>query len=223
MNKRDAGLQVGRNRLFLIFCFFCIKTKEKHTVFEPFNLRIYFENFTMSHWQNDAFSKNLKKMKNFLLQINPLKKKVKLLLLLFSITSMFSCGNIKEVIFNGIENVAIKSLSAKGVEAEISVSIKNPNSFSFTIYKSEMDVTISGIHLGKASISNKIKIKAKSEQVYVFKIKSDFSNLSLADLPKLISLGMSKKVTVGLKGNLKGGKLLIKRSYPVDIVKSVNL
>ena len=43
MNKRDAGLQVGRNRLILIFCFFCIKTKEKYTVFEPFNLQIYFD------------------------------------------------------------------------------------------------------------------------------------------------------------------------------------
>ena len=36
----------GWDRLFLIFCFFCIKTKEKYTVFEPFNLQIYFENFT---------------------------------------------------------------------------------------------------------------------------------------------------------------------------------
>jgi len=46
MNKRDAALQVGRDRLFLIFCFFCIKTKEKHTAFEPFNLPINCENFT---------------------------------------------------------------------------------------------------------------------------------------------------------------------------------
>ncbi len=42
MNKRDAVLQVGRNRLLFVFCFFCIKTKEKHTVFEPFNLRELF-------------------------------------------------------------------------------------------------------------------------------------------------------------------------------------
>lgn len=37
MNKRDAVLLVGRNRLFLIFCFFLIKQKEKHTAFyNPF-------------------------------------------------------------------------------------------------------------------------------------------------------------------------------------------
>ena len=42
MNKRDAVLQLGMNRLFLIFCFFCINTKEKHTAFEPFNLRKLF-------------------------------------------------------------------------------------------------------------------------------------------------------------------------------------
>ncbi len=48
MNKRDEVLQVGRNRLFLIFCFFCIKTKEKHTVFEPFNLRELFQKLHLS-------------------------------------------------------------------------------------------------------------------------------------------------------------------------------
>ncbi len=42
MNKRDAVLQVGRTRLLFVFCFFFIKTKEKHTVFEPFNLRELF-------------------------------------------------------------------------------------------------------------------------------------------------------------------------------------
>ena len=50
MNKRDAGLQVGRNSLFLIFCFFCIKTKEKYTVVQTFNLQIYCENFTYANF-----------------------------------------------------------------------------------------------------------------------------------------------------------------------------
>ena len=69
MNKRDAGLQVWRNRLFLIFCFFCIKTKEKHTVFEPFNLRIYFENF------NNESSIKVKLLPRFL-QPDYLRKEV---------------------------------------------------------------------------------------------------------------------------------------------------
>ncbi len=145
------------------------------------------------------------------------------LLILFCCTAFFSCGDYKEVTFNGIENVKITSLSQSGVEALITVRINNPNSSSFTIYKSEMDVTISGINAGKARITDNVKIKAKSEESYSFKIKSDFSNLSLTDLPKIIAMGLSKSVKVGLKGNLKSGKLFIKRSYPIDIIQSVPL
>jgi len=42
MNKSDKELQVGRNRLLFVFHFFCTTTKEKHTVFELFNLRELF-------------------------------------------------------------------------------------------------------------------------------------------------------------------------------------
>ncbi len=144
-------------------------------------------------------------------------------LILFFCITLFSCGDFKEVSFNGIEKVTLTSLSQKGVEALITVRIKNPNSVSFTIYKSEMDVTISGINAGKAHLTNNVRIKAKSEEPYTFKIKSDFSNLSLTDLPKIIAMGLSKSVNVGLKGNLKSGKLFIKRSYPVDITQNVPL
>ncbi len=55
MKKGNAGLRLGSNRLFLFFVSGArpellpkgIKTKEKRTVVELFNLRIYFENFTM--------------------------------------------------------------------------------------------------------------------------------------------------------------------------------
>lgn len=144
------------------------------------------------------------------------------LILLFSIT-LFSCGDFKDISFSGIENVKITSLSQKGVEALITVRIKNPNSVSFTIYKSEMDVTLSGINAGKAQLTNNVKIKARSEESYTFNIKSDFSNLSLTDLPKIIAMGLSKSVKIGLKGNLKGGKLFLKRIYPIDMIQSVPL
>lgn len=144
------------------------------------------------------------------------------LILLFSIT-LFSCGDFKDISFSGIENVKITSLSQKGVEALITVRIKNPNSVSFTIYKSEMDVTLSGINAGKAQLTNNVKIKARSEESYTFNIKSDFSNLSLTDLPKIIAMGLSKSVKIGLKGNLKGGKLFLKCIYPIDMIQSVPL
>ncbi|MES2593118.1 MAG: LEA type 2 family protein [Bacteroidota bacterium] len=145
------------------------------------------------------------------------------ILIAFCLTLLSSCGTFQEVTFNGIEKANIVSLSQKGAEALITVRIKNPNKVSFNIYKSEMDVTISGINAGKAYITENVKIKGRSEESYTFKVKSDFTKLSLSDMPKLLSIAMSKNVKIGIKGTLKGGKLFIKRSYPIDIIENVPL
>ena len=136
---------------------------------------------------------------------------------------MTSCGDFQEVTFSGIEGVKIIQMSQKGVEAELSVKIKNPNNTAFHIYPSDMDATLNGLNAGKALLTNNVRIKPNSEEVYIFKIKSDFSQINMADLPKIFSLAMSKNVKVGLKGDLKVGKFLVRKSFPVDITKNVPL
>lgn len=136
---------------------------------------------------------------------------------------LFSCAGYQDVTFMGIENVKVTSMSQQGIEAEITARIKNPNNKSFTIYKSDLDATLNGMNAGKACLSKNVRIKAKSEQTYIFKIKSDFSSLSLAELPKLLAIAKSKNAKVGLKGNLKAGKIFIKKSFPVDMTKNVPL
>ncbi|MGQ0828037.1 MAG: LEA type 2 family protein [Bacteroidota bacterium] len=146
----------------------------------------------------------------------------KIIFILFSVM-FFSCGEYQDVTFMGIENVKVTSMSQQGVEADIIVRIKNPNNKSFTIYKSELDATLNGMNAGKARLSKNVRIKSNCEQTYTFKVKSDFSSLSMAELPKLLALAKSKNAKVGLKGNLKAGKLFIKKNFPVDISKNVPL
>ena len=150
-------------------------------------------------------------------------KKYFVILFLLCCAVIFSCANLQDLTFSGIENVQLSSLSEQGVEALITVRIKNPNSISFTIYKSDMDVTLSGINAGQAHITDNVKINARSEEAYTFKVKSDFTHLNLMDIPKIISMALSKNVKIGLKGNLKAGKLFLKRSYPIDITQNVPL
>ena len=151
-----------------------------------------------------------------------MKNYILILFAFFSI-AFTSCKDFEDVNFSGIENVNVTSLTQKGVEAEVTARIKNPNNKSFIIYKSDMDVTIGGIDAGKAHLAENVRIKASSDNTYTFKIKSDFSNLGIADMPKIMAMAMSKHVKVGLKGNLKVGKFFIKRAIPVDITKDVPL
>jgi LEA14-like dessication related protein len=132
-----------------------------------------------------------------------------------------SCGDFQDVTFEGIENVKVNKISQQGIDVDITAKIKNPNKVAFTIYKSDLDATFSNMNVGKAILTNNVKIKANTSQAYTFNIKSDFSKLSMAELPNLLSIATSKSIKVGLKGNLRVGKMLLKKNYPVDMVKSV--
>ncbi len=150
--------------------------------------------------------------------------KKQILILAAIVVSLFSsCGDFEDVTFSGIENVKVNKLSQQGLDVNITAKIKNPNKVAFTIYKSDLDATFSGMNVGKARITNNVKIKANSEEAYTFNVTSDFSKLSIAELPNLLSIATSRSIKVGLKGNLRVGKLLVKKSYPVDMVKSVPL
>ncbi|HSH67491.1 MAG TPA: hypothetical protein VLB84_17235, partial [Bacteroidia bacterium] len=82
---------------------------------------------------------------------------------------------------------------------------------------------LNGLNAGTAHLTDNVKIKSNSEESYTFKVKSDFSSLSLTDLPQLISIATSKNVKVGLKGNLSVGKFFYKRNVPVEINENVPL
>ena len=143
------------------------------------------------------------------------------IILLCSLALFSGCEEMKEVTFSGVEQVKILSISKSGIEAEITTKINNPNKMAFTIYKSNMDVSISGIDVGRAALTEKVKIKGNSNEAYTFRIKSDFSKLTFKDLPKALSIAMNRRLKVGLKGDLRVGKLFIKKRIAVDMEKVV--
>jgi LEA14-like dessication related protein len=150
-------------------------------------------------------------------------KNLGLILFIFVTLVLSSCGDFQDVTFEGIENVKVNKISQQGIDVDITAKIKNPNKVAFTIYKSDLDASFSNMNFGKALLTNNVKIKGNSTQAYTFNIKSDFSKLSMAELPNLLSIATSKSIKVGLKGNLRVGKLFVKKNYPVDMVKSVPL
>ncbi len=122
-----------------------------------------------------------------------------------------------------LDDVKVLGVSQKGAELEIYATINNPNKRAFFIYPSVFDAAVNGINVGKARLDKKVKIKAKSQERYTFHIVSDFSTIGITELPKIMALALSRNVKVNLKGNLKAGKLLVKKSIPIDFTKDVPL
>lgn len=133
-----------------------------------------------------------------------------------------SCGSMKEITCTGVKGFKINKIGMEGIDGDLILRLKNPNNFGFSIYKSEFDVTYSGIYLGKATLDKKVRIKRQSEEDYSFHLKKDFKDVNLVDVMKLLK-GATFKNTVEVKGDLKVGKFYVRKRVPVDLKENLGL
>lgn len=134
--------------------------------------------------------------------------------ILVILLSVMSCKEFKEAQVTGVKDFKIKKLGLTGIEADLELIIKNPNTSGFSIYPSEFDVIFSGINLGKARLRKRVHIKGNSEKPYVFEMNSSFTNVNLMELAGLVS--GSKLGGLQTRGDLKVGKLGFKKRVPID-------
>ena len=135
---------------------------------------------------------------------------------------LFLSCNVQMITVSKIEKSKIIKMDKSGIEIEITVHIKNPNSMGFNIYKAEFDVSVNGMAVGKGGINKKMRIKKNSDDAHTFTVSSDFSKLSITDLPKLMALSKAKSADIGLKGFIKVGKVFYKKTFDVDKTEKVN-
>ncbi len=149
-----------------------------------------------------------------------LKKTVYSALLLCALL-LASCRDLKDITLTNVDSFHIQKMSLKEIEGELQLTIKNPNTVGFSIYKSEFDIIYGDVKLGKAKLHKRVHIGANTEKSYVFKLKTSPESLNLGDVMKLI--GNASSGTIRLKGELRAGKLFIKKRFPVDYVDRINL
>ena len=135
-------------------------------------------------------------------------------------STLFSCI-YKEVEIIRLENVFIKQFSSKGIAAEVFLKVKNPNNYDISIVGSDLDILINERTVGKATISDKIKLPKKSEKVHRFIIESNFEKLGSGVLTTIASVLMAQSVKLGVKGNITAKALLIQKKIKVDINEDV--
>jgi LEA14-like dessication related protein len=146
----------------------------------------------------------------------------RLIVVLFSLSTIFftACASIKDVECTGIKGFKVNKINAEGINSEVMVTIKNPNSFGFSIYPSEFDVTYGGIKIGKAKLDKKVPIAKNSEETYPFELSGDFKGITLTDIMKLLE-SFTRKGMLEIKGDLNVGKGLVKKSFPVNEKKTI--
>ncbi|MBN8692548.1 MAG: LEA type 2 family protein [Bacteroidetes bacterium] len=134
-------------------------------------------------------------------------------ILLIAVT-FSSCKEFKEVEVVGVKDFKLKKIGLEGIEALIELNIKNPNNMGFSIYPSEFDIIFSGMNLGKAKLKKRVHIDANCEKAYTFELNSSFKEFNFMDITKMLS--GSKLGTMQVKGDLKAGKMWVKKKFPID-------
>ncbi len=138
------------------------------------------------------------------------------LFIIVSCLILFSnCKDFKEAQCTGVKGFKVNKIDISGLNADLLLGIKNPNSIGFSIYPSEFDVILNGINLGKARSSKRVHIDANGEKIYAFTLKSDFKNVNPLDIMKLANGGATGNIQV--KGNMRAGKFYLKKKFPIDV------
>lgn len=143
------------------------------------------------------------------------------LFILFFTFCFTSCKDFKEAQCTGVKGFKINKINAQGIDADILLGIKNPNQMGFSIYRSEFDVIYSGIKLGKAKLSKRVRIAGNTEKTYSFNLKSNFKDANPMDVMKLVTGG--GKGMIEVIGDLKAGKFYLKKRFPVKIKERVDM
>jgi LEA14-like dessication related protein len=138
-----------------------------------------------------------------------------------SLLFISSCNEYQDVTITGVENVKVIKLDQTGIELELSVRIKNPNTIGFTIYKPDLDAMINGVAVGKLKVSKRIHVNANSEDLHTFRVSTDFSKLSPEDAGKMLSLAFSKSGNLAVKGKIKVGNIFYRKTFPVEKTQKI--
>ncbi len=142
------------------------------------------------------------------------------LLLFVLLSGLSSCKNFEEVKISSVDNFKVKDISVKGIEAEVTVTISNPNPLGFKVYRSSADLKYGNMDLGTARLVKKVRIPARSNKQHTFILKSDFKNTTLSDI---MALTDGKKKKLELNGYLKAGRFFYRKKFPVNQKQLLNL
>ena len=141
-----------------------------------------------------------------------------LAILSFTITS---CKDLKETAVTGVDQFFINKINTEGIDANLSLKIKNTNNFGFSIYPSEFDIIYNGMHLGKAKLNKRVHIDGNTERVYSFNLKSNLGDLNIFDVLQLFNAENMGKIEI--KGDLNAGKFFMKKKFDINYSEKVNL
>ena len=136
--------------------------------------------------------------------------KIKLIVILLSLTAATSCVSYKEVELTSIAFKDVNTANNK-VRVALNVEVDNPNSYSIKLSKPRLHVIVGNEELQDWTCPQKIKLSKKAKKAYPFYVEvSGVEAMQL--LPKLFV-----NPSIKIEGTIKAGWFIFGKRIPVSV------
>jgi LEA14-like dessication related protein len=123
-----------------------------------------------------------------------------------------SCTQLKAPDYKEFKNFRLENMGMGETVVAMDLVYYNPNNIGFEVKRTEADVYVENIYLGKAVSDTLIKIAKRSDFIIPIRIKADMKNL----YKNAWSAFINKSVLITAKGTITAGKAGIFKTIPLD-------
>jgi LEA14-like dessication related protein len=146
------------------------------------------------------------------------------LLSILCFSLLLSACNWKEVKLEKIESFKVLSIDKEGMEVELNVLISNPNAVGFTIYDSDLNLTVSKIELGKIKLTDAVHVGAHGKSHKKIQVRTSLKDLGITALAGIAAIAAIKKIDISISGDVSVRTLLfLKKKYPVTLNEKISI
>lgn len=134
-----------------------------------------------------------------------------------------ACFSYQPVTFEKVEDVHIENIGKKGIQAQITAKIHNPNGYNIRIKSSDLQLKINSSDIGTAYIVKPVKIKKRTSGSYTVNVDVKYRDLAGGVLSALPGILLKKSVRLDLDGQIKGRVGLLSKKVDVKLSEDVNI
>ncbi len=126
-----------------------------------------------------------------------------------------SCNDIENIEIIGVEKVIFEGIQDNMVYFSAGLKVYNPSAVSFKIREVNLKTVADGVFLGTLNCTDKIKINARSDSVYMVPLSLKLANI-FTGASMLYKLSRQKKVNMEVKGYVRVRTMMIYKKIEVS-------
>jgi len=149
-------------------------------------------------------------------------RKIQIVIFIIACAQVFSACKYQEVIVGKPSGLHVEKMDMNSIDLLIDMPVNNPNNFSFSLRKLSLDIYIGDIKLGNVSKVERVKIAARSNEIYPITLTVVPAEL-LGNSFKIVSALSKRNVELGVKGKIKLSKFIIAKNIKVDLQEKVKI